>query len=156
MDMAPKSARALPVGRLASTCEPELVPKPTPTNHMGFSYVNMASPFSGLPPIMMILGQVSGVERSGALATQDERLVAIAAAAADVLRRTPYHAVRAGDVAAAVRLPGEHGRSAVWLDNQGRHRRGLVALAAAPARRDVPRRAPPAGPHPDRPRAGAR
>jgi hypothetical protein len=36
------------------------------------------------------------------LATQDERLAAIAAAAADVLRRIPYHAVRAGDVAAAV------------------------------------------------------
>src|ERR1700733_5616390 len=73
MDMAPKSARALPVERLASACEPELVPKPTPTNHMGFSYVNMAGPLSGLPPIMMILGQVSSLDRRGALATQEER-----------------------------------------------------------------------------------
>src|SRR5579859_2516594 len=148
MDLAPKSARTLPVGRLASTCEPELVPKPTSTNHMGFSYVNMASSFSGLPPIMMILRQVSGVERSGALATQDERLAAIAAAAADVLRRTPYHTVRAGDVAAAVRLPGEQGRSAVWLYNEVRNRRVLVALAAAHAWRDFPGRADWPGPEP--------
>ena len=115
---------------------------------MGFSYVNMAGPFSGLPPIMMILGQVSGVERRGALATQDERLAAIAAAAADVLRRTPYHAVRAGDVAAAVRLPGEQGRSAVWLYNEVRNRRVLVALAAAHAWRDFPGRADWPGPQP--------
>jgi hypothetical protein len=75
------------------------------------------------------------------LATQDERLAAIAAAAADVLRRTSYHAVRAGDVAAAVRLPGERGRSAVWLYNEVRNRRVLVALAAAYAWRDFPGRA---------------
>jgi tetratricopeptide (TPR) repeat protein len=75
------------------------------------------------------------------LTTQDERLAAIAAAAADVLRRTPYHAVRAGDVAAAVRLPGEQGRSAVWLYNEVRNRRVLVALAAAHAWRDFPGRA---------------
>ena len=115
---------------------------------MGFSYVNMAGPVSGLPPIMMILKQVSGVERSGALATHDERLAAIAAAAADVLRRTPYHAVRAGDVAAAVRLPGEQGRSAVWLYNEVRNRRVLVALAAAHAWRDFPGRADWPGPQP--------
>jgi hypothetical protein len=70
------------------------------------------------------------------VATQDERLAAIAAAAAGLLRRTPYHVVRAGDVAAAVRLPGETGRSAVWLYNEVRNRRVLVALAAAHAWRD--------------------
>ena len=75
------------------------------------------------------------------MATQDERLAAIAAAAATVLRRTPYHAVRAGDVAAAVRLPGERGRSAVWLYNEVRNRRVLVALAAAHAWREFPGRA---------------
>ena len=75
------------------------------------------------------------------MATQDERLAAIAAAAAAVLRRTPYHAVRAEDVAAAVRLPGERGRSAVWLYNEVRNRRVLVALAAAHAWRDFPGRA---------------
>jgi tetratricopeptide (TPR) repeat protein len=67
------------------------------------------------------------------VATQDERLAAIAAAAAATLRHTPYHVVRAGDVAAAVRLPGETGRSAVWLYNEVRNRRVLVALAAAHA-----------------------
>ena len=82
------------------------------------------------------------------MATQDERLAAIAAAAADVLRRTPYHAVRAGDVAAAVRLPGEQGRSAVWLYNEVRNRRVLVALAAAHAWRDFPGRADWSGPQP--------
>ncbi len=75
------------------------------------------------------------------MATQDERLAAIAAAAATVLRRTPYHAVRAGDVAAAVQLPGETGRSAVWLYNEVRNRRVLVALAAAYAWREFPGRA---------------
>jgi hypothetical protein len=65
------------------------------------------------------------------MVTQDERLAAIADAAAAVLRRTAYHAVRAEDVAAAVRLSGESGRSAVWLYNQVRNRRVLVALAAA-------------------------
>jgi len=82
------------------------------------------------------------------LATQDERLAAIAAAAATVLRRTPYHAVRAADVAAAVRLPGERGRSAVWLYNEVRNRRVLVALAAAHAWRDFPGRAEWPGPQP--------
>jgi len=67
------------------------------------------------------------------VAAQDERLTAIAAAAATVLRQTPYHAVRAGDVAAAVRLPGPQGRSAVWLYNEVHNRRVLVALAAAHA-----------------------
>jgi hypothetical protein len=75
------------------------------------------------------------------MAAQDERLAAIAEAAAAVLRRTPYHAVRAGDVAAVVRLPGERGRSAVWLYNEVRNRRVLVALAAAHAWRDFPGRA---------------
>src|SRR6476469_5917320 len=64
---------------------------------------------------------------------QDERLVAIAAAAAAVLRQPPYHVVRAGDVAAAVRLPGQAGRSAVWLYTEVHNRRVLVALAAAQA-----------------------
>jgi tetratricopeptide (TPR) repeat protein len=82
------------------------------------------------------------------LATQDERLAAIAAAAAAVLRRTPYHAVRAGDVAAAVRLPDERGRSAVWLYNEVRNRRVLVALAAAHAWRDFPGRADWSSPRP--------
>ena len=82
------------------------------------------------------------------MATQDERLAAIAAAAATVLRRTPYHAVRAADVAAAVRLPGERGRSAVWLYNEVRNRRVLVALAAAHAWRDFPGRAEWPGPQP--------
>jgi len=90
---------------------------------------------------MMILVLVTGGWEERALATQDERLAAIAAAAATVLRRTPYHAVRAGDVAAAVRLPGERGRSAVWLYNEVRNRRVLVALAAAHAWRDFPGRA---------------
>jgi len=67
------------------------------------------------------------------VAAQDERLEAIAAAAAAVLRQTPYHVVRAGDVAAAVRLPGQTGRSAVWLYNEVHSRRVLVALAAAHA-----------------------
>ena len=67
------------------------------------------------------------------MAAQDERLAAIAAAAATVLRQTPYHVVRAGDVAAAVRLPGQTGRSAVWLYNEVHNRRVLVALAAAHA-----------------------
>jgi hypothetical protein len=67
------------------------------------------------------------------VAAQDERLTAIAAAAAAVLRQTPYHVVRAGDVAAAVRLPGPQGRSAVWLYNEVHNRRVLVALAAAHA-----------------------
>ncbi len=67
------------------------------------------------------------------MAAQDERLAAIAVAAATVLRRTPYHVVRAGDVAAVVRMPGQTGRSAVWLYNEVHNRRVLVALAAAQA-----------------------
>ncbi len=70
------------------------------------------------------------------MAAQDERLAAIAAAAATVLRHTPYHVVRAGDVAAAVRLPGQAGRSVVWLYNEVHNRRVLVALAAAHAWRE--------------------
>ncbi len=70
------------------------------------------------------------------MAAQDERLEAIAAAAAAVLRETPYHVVRAGDVAAMVRLPGQAGRSAVWLYNEVHNRRVLVALAAAHAWRE--------------------
>ncbi|MFY9931921.1 MAG: hypothetical protein WAK82_28340, partial [Streptosporangiaceae bacterium] len=70
------------------------------------------------------------------MAAQDERLAAIAEAAAGVLRHTPYHVVRAGDVAAAVRLPGPAGRSAVWLYNEVHNRRVLVALAAAHAWRE--------------------
>ena len=67
------------------------------------------------------------------MTAQDERLAAIAAAAAAMLRQTPYHVVRAGDVAAAVRLPGQTGRSAVWLYNEVHNRRVLVALAATHA-----------------------
>ncbi len=70
------------------------------------------------------------------MAAQDERLEAIAAAAAAVLRQTPYHVVRAGNVAAVVRLPGQTGRSAVWLYNEVHNRRVLVALAAAHAWRE--------------------
>jgi tetratricopeptide (TPR) repeat protein len=70
------------------------------------------------------------------VAAQDSRLEAIAAAAAAVLRQTPYHVVRAADVAAAVRLPGQTGRSAVWLYNEVHNRRVLVALAAAHAWRE--------------------
>jgi tetratricopeptide (TPR) repeat protein len=82
------------------------------------------------------------------VATQDERLAAIAAAAAVTLRHTPYHVVRAGDVAAAVRLPGETGRSAVWLYNEVRNRRVLVALAAAHAWHEFPGRVNAAPPGP--------
>ena len=70
------------------------------------------------------------------MTAQDERLAAIAAAAAAMLRQTPYHVVRAGDVAAAVRLPGQTGRSAVWLYNEVHNRRVLVALAATHAWRE--------------------
>jgi hypothetical protein len=70
------------------------------------------------------------------MAAQDERLAAIAEAAAAALRHTPYHVVRAGDVAATVRLPGQTGRSAVWLYNEVHNRRVLVALAAAHAWRE--------------------
>jgi hypothetical protein len=75
------------------------------------------------------------------VAAQDERLAAIAMAAASLLRQTPYHVVRAGDVAAAVRLPGQAGRSAVWLYNEVHNRRVLVALAAAHAWREFAGRA---------------
>jgi hypothetical protein len=81
--------------------------------------------------LVLVTGRASGEEVP--VAAQDERLAAIAAAAATVLRQTPYHVVRAGDVAAAVRLPGPQGRSAVWLYNEVHNRRVLVALAAAHA-----------------------
>ena len=86
--------------------------------------------------MMTILVRVNGQLRGGAVAAQDERLAAIAAAAAAVLRHTPYHVVRAGDVATAVRLPGQTGRSAVWLYNEVHNRRVLVALAAGHAWRE--------------------
>jgi hypothetical protein len=70
------------------------------------------------------------------MAAQEDRLAAIGAAAAAILRQTPYHVVRAGDVAAAVQLPGQTGRSAVWLYNEVHNRRVLVALAAAHAWRE--------------------
>ena len=49
---------------------------------------------------------MSGLRGGHEWQTQDERLAAIAVAAVTVLRQTPYHVVRAGDVAAAVRMPG--------------------------------------------------
>ncbi|WP_061289368.1 tetratricopeptide repeat protein [Herbidospora cretacea] len=65
---------------------------------------------------------------------QERRLAAIAAASAAAFRHSDYHQVRAEDVAERVRLPrgGEKdtGRSAVWLYNEVRSRRVLVALAA--------------------------
>ncbi|AWS43120.1 tetratricopeptide repeat protein [Streptosporangium sp. 'caverna'] len=67
------------------------------------------------------------------MSAQERRLAAIAAASADAFRHGGYHQVRAEDVAERVRLPrgGERdrGRSAVWLYNEVRSRRVLVALA---------------------------
>lgn len=66
------------------------------------------------------------------MSAQERRLSAIGQAAAGVLRHTDYHLVRAEDVAAAVRLSreGQSGRrSAVWLYNEVKSRRVLVALA---------------------------
>ncbi|GAA3846264.1 hypothetical protein GCM10022226_82280 [Sphaerisporangium flaviroseum] len=66
------------------------------------------------------------------MSAQERRLSAIGEAAAGVLRHTDYHLVRAEDVAAAVRLSreGQSGRrSAVWLYNEVKSRRVLVALA---------------------------
>ncbi|MFC4588596.1 hypothetical protein [Sphaerisporangium corydalis] len=66
------------------------------------------------------------------MSAQDRRLSAIGEAAAEVLRHTDYHLVRAETVAAAVRLSreGQSGRrSAVWLYNEVKSRRVLVALA---------------------------
>ncbi|MET8159696.1 tetratricopeptide repeat protein [Sphaerisporangium sp. NPDC005289] len=66
------------------------------------------------------------------MSAQERRLSAIGEAAAGVLRTTAYHLVRAEDVAAAVRLSreGHSGRrSAVWLYNEVKSRRVLVALA---------------------------
>ena len=97
---------------------------------------NPGTSTSGFVPMMTVLAQVSGqmtARGRGAVPAQDDRLAAIAAAAAAVLRQTPYHVVRAGDVAAVVRLPGQAGRSAVWLYNEVHNRRVLVALAAAHA-----------------------
>ncbi|GAB3408119.1 hypothetical protein [Flindersiella endophytica] len=74
---------------------------------------------------------------------QEGRLAAIGAATAALLRHTDYHALRAEDVAAEVRLEPEAGRSArkggrsaVWLYNEVRSRRTLVALAAFQAWQD--------------------
>ncbi|MEV7967936.1 hypothetical protein AB0O34_18380 [Sphaerisporangium sp. NPDC088356] len=66
------------------------------------------------------------------MSAQERRLSAIGEAAAGVLRHTDYHLVRAEDVASAVRLSreGQSGRrSAVWLYNEVKSRRVLVALA---------------------------
>lgn len=67
------------------------------------------------------------------MSAQERRLAAIAAASADAFRGGDYHRVRAEDVAGRVRLPrggeGDRGRSAVWLYNEVRSRRVLVALA---------------------------
>ncbi|MEU7830567.1 MULTISPECIES: hypothetical protein [unclassified Nonomuraea] len=64
---------------------------------------------------------------------QERRLAAIGAASATAFRHNAYQQVRAEDVAELVRLPrkGEKGkaRSAVWLYNEVRSRRVLVALA---------------------------
>ncbi|SDG79245.1 hypothetical protein SAMN05421505_10840 [Sinosporangium album] len=70
---------------------------------------------------------------------QEKRLEAIGAAAATVLRRSEYHLVRAEDVAAEV-PPG--GRSAVWLYNEVKSRRVLVALALHHAFTTFPAPAP--------------
>jgi hypothetical protein len=96
--------------------------------------------------LVQVTGQVGAEEVP--VAAQEERLTAIGAAAATVLRQTPYHVVRAGDVAAAVRLPGPQGRSAVWLYNEVHNRRVLVALAAAHAWQEFAGQAnwPPPGP----------
>ena len=104
---------------------------------------NPGTSTSGFVPMMTVLAQVSGqmTAREGPVPAQDDRLAAIAAAAAAVLRQTPYHVVRAGDVAATVRLPGQTGRSAVWLYNEVHSRRVLVALAAAHAWREFTRQA---------------
>ncbi|GAA1507886.1 tetratricopeptide repeat protein [Sphaerisporangium rubeum] len=68
---------------------------------------------------------------------QEERLRAIGAAGAAVLSRVAYHQVRTEQVAAEVRLgdtrvdrPAGGSRSAVWLYNEVKSRRVLVALAA--------------------------
>ncbi|MEO3812668.1 hypothetical protein ABGB17_27010 [Sphaerisporangium sp. B11E5] len=68
---------------------------------------------------------------------QETRLRAIGAAGAAVLSRVAYHQVRTEQVAAEVRLDGPRGdrpaggsRSAVWLYNEVKSRRVLVALSA--------------------------
>jgi tetratricopeptide (TPR) repeat protein len=89
--------------------------------------------------MMTILVRANGpgqAREEATVAAQESRLAAIAAAAAALLRQTSYHVVRAGDVAAAVQLPGQTGRSAVWLYNEVHNRRVLVALAAAHAWRE--------------------
>jgi tetratricopeptide (TPR) repeat protein len=72
-----------------------------------------------------------------ATAAQDRRLAAIAAASAVALRSTEYRKIRTQDVAARVCLDGAQdrrsaggARSAVWLYNEVRSRRVLVALGA--------------------------
>jgi hypothetical protein len=74
---------------------------------------------------------------------QDRRLEAIAAAAAAVLAENEYHRVRTQDIAARVHLDGSEdgrssrgSRSAVWVYNEARSRRVLVALAARHAWND--------------------
>jgi hypothetical protein len=76
-------------------------------------------------------------EPMGEREPDDRRFEAIGAAAAAVLRTTEYHRIRTQDVAAHVRLEdtGDRrsaggGRSAVWLYNEVRSRRVLVALGA--------------------------
>ncbi len=71
------------------------------------------------------------------MGAQDRRLEAIGAAAAAVFSGTEYHKVRTQDVAARVRLDDSGdgrsaggSRSAVWVYNEARSRRVLVALAA--------------------------
>ena len=79
----------------------------------------------------------------GAMGAQDRRLEAIAAAAAAVLTETEYHKVRTQDIAARVRLDdsgdkrsARGSRSTVWVYNEARSRRVLVALAARHAWND--------------------
>lgn len=71
---------------------------------------------------------------------QERRFAAIAAAAAQALRSAEYRKIRTQDVAAMVRLGGaadrrssEGARSAVWLYNEVRSRRVLVAFGARDA-----------------------
>ena len=76
----------------------------------------------------------------GAAVEQDRRFAAIGAAAAEALRATEYRRMRTQDVAALVRLENAPdrrssggARSVVWLYNEVRSRRVLVALGAAHA-----------------------
>lgn len=68
-----------------------------------------------------------------AISAQESRLAAIGEAAARVLRRTDYEAVRADDVAAEVRVPSTgdgrgdrvQTRSTVWFYSETRNGGGL-------------------------------